>query len=209
MSFNETMYEVLRRSKYDKLMGRRNGLSRALENALRRLADLFPSDAAPSGEQFDITPILTTISIIVVIVLSVAVIIAIVFALRRLFSKKGDAVADVTSSAKHDLSADDTLRDAKNLAERGDFLGALRRGHAALLIALRAKKFITRYESKTDGQLRRELEGAAPACVPGFKRSSNAFCEAFFGAGHMDAETLRDYIKNVETLIRKGVSGYD
>jgi len=208
MDFNEAMQEVLKQSKYDRLAGRlfdwRAWLrDRALELLRRILESLnidFSSLFQPgaSGWARNWLNVLRALGIVLAAFLAVRLALYIRKRARQRRNKAGGVFEGIDRDS---ATAGGLLEAGWQLAADGYPRDAVRYCLAAVLLALDKKRICRLHDSKTNGQILRELRGKSPAMVPALAALVNAFNAVWFGHRDITQVQFDKYWRDSSSLV--------
>ena len=93
------------------------------------------------------------------------------------------------------------MKSSALFADGGNYREAVRRIYIALLLSLGRRGFVSLSDSKTNGQLAREIKKSAPGYYSRFTRAAGFFERAWFGNKYTDAEAYGEYLAEIQGFI--------
>jgi hypothetical protein len=182
--FDDAMYEVLQKSRYDKLTGRSLDIRGMAEDALVRLVEWVISKFEfnlPDNNNINTN----MVAVFFVVAGGIVLMVTAVLIIRNLHNRKKTVKKDLNGVfeeiAKKDLSAREWLALSQDYFNAGTHREAMRYRFIAVLVALNEKRLIRIEASKTNAQILNELVVSAPELVPSFSVITDCFHRSWFG----------------------------
>jgi hypothetical protein len=203
-SFDEALYEVLERSRYDRLMGRsfdfrgmvEEAMTRFIEYLLQRFEFGLPEG---SGINTDV------VAIIFAVIGGLTLVLIIFLIIRRLRFKRRPAYDDFDGIyeeiTKRNLTSVGWLSLSQTHADSGRYREAVRYRYIAVLLFLHEKNIIRIYAFKTNAQITNELASAKPSLAAYFAEITDCFHSTWFGFKPLDNTAFLEFCRIVEVLM--------
>ena len=204
--FYIAMQEVLSRSQYDILTGRAvdyrqiimEALGRAVISLLERVRLRIPDSTDYNVEVL----IFTFIIAAALLLLGVSMALTYILLKRRRKRSTANSVATIFDDIAHKrFTLSDLLHTSQEYADKNQFRDAIRYYYIAVLVFLDDKRTIRVDKSKTNAQLARELQQAAPYISNSFISVVGVFEEAWFGHRAIDKERYGHFAINVDEIL--------
>lgn len=205
--FETAMQEVLEGPRYDILTGRAidyqqvimEAIGRALISLLERIYLNMPDSPAYNLE------LITLIFVIVaaLVLLGASTGLAYFFLRRRGRRATSEAATQALFDdiAQGRFSLSELLRLSREYEEKRQFRDAVRHSYIAVLVALDEKRTISVDKSKTNAQLARELNQAAPGLHSPFVAVVDMFHQSWFGLKTVEEEGYYSFRSKTEELL--------
>ncbi len=210
MTFTESANEVLKDKKYDILMKRTFNIYELIKeivhNILKKISDLFNFDV-PDLPNYN-TSVIFNIFIIVTITLIIIIIGVIVYLIinRKRKIKTMDEIFKQLNNKSISLS--DLLNSIKHFSEDGNFREAIRYSYISILWVLNLKNVIYIDQTKTGGQLKREIKMHAPQFTKAFSIIADTFNYIWFGHKKISYEKYETFSLEFTNLMKE-VESYE
>ncbi|MBE6013115.1 MAG: hypothetical protein E7234_11230 [Lachnospiraceae bacterium] len=211
ITFEKTLEEVLKASKYDYLTGRRERFSEKVMNALldfikKILESLnininFDSRAVNADMIFNIF-----IVIFIIMIFAIIIFISMLIIKRR---KKSKIISDIFDELKQTtMGFEEITALADQYENNKDFRQAVRYQYLALLLIISDKNIIYIPDSMTGGQFLKEVKKNVPEYYEGVNNTVNMFYLLWFGNKSVTWENYVNY-KAVYTQTIKEVMAHE
>jgi tetrahydromethanopterin S-methyltransferase subunit H len=203
--FDEALYEVLERSKYNRLTGRTLDIRGMTENAIRRFIEFIVNRfniRMPDGSGVNADVVAAIFAAAGALVLAWAVF----FIIRRVKRKRNIMQNDLNGvfdeMAARNLHANDWLKLSQSYYIAGALREAVRYRYIAGLAVLNEKKVIRIKTSVTNAQIARDLNAAAPFLTASFNILTDCFHRCWFGYKNISDGEFNTFSSAVEDLFR-------
>ena len=185
MSFDEAINQALTNPKYNILTGRSPDVRGFANNLLSRFIDSYvmPLLRGLINNLPELTQgapvILYAASVLIILIIIITAVFIIKDKIKR--KKVNIYIPDIYDGVNKNKTSENLLNDSLRLAQNGNFREAVRYDFIALLWVLNLNGVIYLKESKTNGQLKREVKKNVPVLYNNFNITVNIFNKAWFG----------------------------
>ena len=204
--FDETMREVLRGAKYDKLTGRAIDFRKILTDLVQRVLEFIFSRLdirLPDWTDYNTSLFLYIfIGIAAIILLAVVAAVIIIISKRRAKKEISHDLSDIFEEIERkQYTVAELFALSDGCAAESNYREAVRYRFIAILLSLNERRVIRIGRSKTNAQLVNELSFSAPALSDIFRETVHQYQLSWFGYKETGIERYGSYAKNAEALI--------
>ena len=199
MNFNDAMNEVLKKSRYDFLTGRRVDVRVTIENFINRVLNWvfnnmnFRLPRGTDGNAGMIAVIFTTVAVLCA---AVAAFILIRAYFRSRVKKRYD-LSDIFAEMK-DRTVEELLELSKN-ADNARI--AVRYKYVAVILSLNERDVITIEPSATNAMIYAQLKKTAPVFSLPFSQIADVFHLTWFGHKNVESDVINRFNSAVNKVI--------
>lgn len=206
--FDEAMYEVLARPKYDILTGRAVDYQQIIMEALGRaiigLLDRVQLNVPDPGA-YDLRA-MTYVFVIVAAILLLGVAMGLTYIILKRRARRARQNSDISAIfediANKQYTLPQLLKKSREFADANQLREAVRCYYIAVLVSLENKRTIKVDKSKTNAQLIEEIAQKAPALSSYFALVVDLFQQSWFGFKPVDEDGYRKFTANAEEILK-------
>jgi len=201
MNFDDAMYEVLQRPKYDRLTGRSVDVSQSVGDWLTQLINWIFDQidiAFPEGSGINTNAVATMFTVIGGIMAIVAGIILVRSFLRSRVPPQYDLHDIFEELAQHNYTVSELIELSQRSTDRRI---AVRYRYIAALLALNERQTIRIEPSATNAVILRQIQSNAPQLTAAFTMVADVFHLSWFGYKDVRDDAFHEFTSAVNILV--------